>query len=348
VTKANPTTWTASDYERAAEEYLASLPLEHFMEGRLQAKQREITLASLNLLKVWRVHLQVCNELLMQYFFEGNLRQVVSDNMALESDQPIQGIGSFAVELEPTPPFLVLEYVSPGAANQRKDYEDCFRKYERELKVPYCLLFDPGRRDLRLYRHTGKRYELVPANAQGRHPIPEWELEVGLLEGWVRFWYQGRLLELPADLQRGIEELQRQVEQQRQRAEEADRRAEQEKQRAEHEKQRAEQEQQRAEHEQQRAEQEQQRAEHEKQRATQAARQAEEQRQRAEQADRRAAEEQQRAEQAARQANEERQRAEEAARQTEQEKQQRTAAEAELARLRARLEQMQQPKQESP
>ena len=37
---------TAQDYERAAQEYLESLPLEHFMEGTTQSIQREITLES--------------------------------------------------------------------------------------------------------------------------------------------------------------------------------------------------------------------------------------------------------------------------------------------------------------
>lgn len=49
----------------------------------------------------------------------------------------------------------------------------------------------------------------VKPNAQRRWPIPELELEVGLLNGWVRIWYQGRLLPLPADLQRELDETQR-------------------------------------------------------------------------------------------------------------------------------------------
>jgi hypothetical protein len=51
------------------------------------------------------------------------------------------------------------------------------------------------------------------------------DVEVGLLDGWVRFWYQGELLPLP-------DELQRQAYEERQRAESAARLAEQEKQRA--------------------------------------------------------------------------------------------------------------------
>jgi Uma2 family endonuclease len=45
------------------------------------------------------------------------------------------------VPLAPAPPFWVLEYVSKDS--ERKDYTDRFRKYERELKVPYYLVFYP-------------------------------------------------------------------------------------------------------------------------------------------------------------------------------------------------------------
>src|SRR5205823_7641495 len=104
--------------------------------------------------------------------------------------------------------------------------------YERELKVPYFLLFYPDTQDLTLYHYNGKKYVSVKANAQGRHPIPELDLEVGLLDGWVRFWYQGELLPLPADLQRELEEVRqqlaaakRQVKKEKRRADEAARRA---------------------------------------------------------------------------------------------------------------------------
>lgn len=64
-----------------------------------------------------------------------------------------------------------MEYVSPS--NYRKDYVDSFRKYERELKVPYYLIFNPDRLELDLHRLDGNRYQRVAANAQGRLSIPE-------------------------------------------------------------------------------------------------------------------------------------------------------------------------------
>jgi Uma2 family endonuclease len=118
----------AAAYEKAAQEYLRSLPLEHFMEGIDQARQREITLESLALLKTRRPDVQVFNELLVQYPVRGRSRpgQVVPDNMVIISDQPVQAKLSYSTPVEAAKPFWVFEYVSQG--NRRKDYEDSFRK----------------------------------------------------------------------------------------------------------------------------------------------------------------------------------------------------------------------------
>ena len=130
-------------YEEYAQEYLRSLPPEHFMEATAQATQREITLSSLALLKARRSDVQVFNELLVQYPRRGKRKpgQVVPDNMIVKHDKPIEAEGSFDVPLQPTRPFWMLEYVSKS--NERKDYEDSRKKYEKELKVPYYLLFVP-------------------------------------------------------------------------------------------------------------------------------------------------------------------------------------------------------------
>jgi Uma2 family endonuclease len=237
VGKVKKTPWTAADYEHAAQEYCRRLPLEHFMEAFPQSAQREITVESLAVLKVRLPDLQVFNEMLIQYWRHGRLRRVVPDNMVRRCDRPLQTVGSFNLEMEPVGPLLVVEYVSPG--NPRKDYKDSFLKYEQELRVPFCLMFYPERQDLRFWRHTGTSYEKLQPDARGRYAIPPLELELGLLEGWVRFWHQGELLLLPADLQR-------QLDQERQRADHERQRAEQERQRAEQERQRAEQAEERA------------------------------------------------------------------------------------------------------
>ncbi len=224
-------------YEAAAQDYLRSLPPEHFMEATAQATQRKITLESLDLVKADRPDLHVFNELLVQYPLSPRrargrkLGQIVPDNMAVLSNEPIQADTSFNVPLEPVGPFWVMEYVSKH--NKRKDYEQSFDKYERGLKVPYYLLFYPDTQDLTLYRHNGRRYVTVKPNEHGRYPIPELELELALLDGWVRYWYKGKLLPLPADLRCELEE--------------ATRRAETEKRRADREKERADEMQHRAE-----------------------------------------------------------------------------------------------------
>jgi hypothetical protein len=115
-----------------------------------------------------------------------------------------------------------LEYVS--RSNKRKDYEDNFDKYEKELRVPYYLLFYPDDQELTLYRLELRRYSTVRPNQQGRYPIQKVDIEVALLDGWVRFWYQGRLLPLPAELDRALDRARRE-------AADARREAEREKQR---------------------------------------------------------------------------------------------------------------------
>ncbi len=199
---------TAAQYEQAASEYYQTLPLEHFMEGIDQSTQREIALESLALLKTRRPELQVFSELLVQYYHEDVLRRVVPDNMVRLHDRPPVTKGSFNTELEPVGPLWVLEWVS---TDKDKDYKESFHKYEQELHVPYCLLYHPETGDLRVFRHTGTHYEPIAVNAQGRQTIPELDLEIGLWEGWVRFWHKGELLGLPADLQNEIDRLQSQL-----------------------------------------------------------------------------------------------------------------------------------------
>jgi Uma2 family endonuclease len=237
---------TEADYEAAASAYCQRLPLEHFMESIGQSTQRKITLESLDLVHARRPDVQIFSELLIQYPRgpRRKLGQVCPDNMVVISNQPVRARGSFNYPFESARPFWLLEYVSES--NKRKDYEDNRRLYERELKVPYYLIFDPDEQDLILFRHTGRRYQRVKPDERGRVAIPELNLEMTLLDGWLRFWYAGELLPLPADLQQSLDEARRQLAAATQRAEREEHRAEQEKQRAEQEKQRAEQEQRRA------------------------------------------------------------------------------------------------------
>jgi len=188
-------------YESAAREYLRRLPLEHFMEATPQATQREITLESLALVKVQRPDVQVFNELLVQYPLPRRKRpgQVVPDNMVVVHPEPIKVEGSYNLPLQPVGPFWVLEYVSKNS--ERKDYTENMNKYEHDLKVPYYLMFMPESQDLTLYYHNGEKYVSVTPNTQNRYEIPKLELEMGLHGGWMRYWFRGELLPLPAELQ---------------------------------------------------------------------------------------------------------------------------------------------------
>jgi hypothetical protein len=215
-------------YEMAEQRYLRSLPLEHFMEATDHARQREITLESFALVRAVRSDVHLFNELLVQYprgddeFKPG---QVVPDNFVVIHPHPIKAEGSYNLPLQPVGPFMVLEYVSKHS--RRKDYDENLLKYQDELQVPYYLLFYPDGQDLTVFRHTGERYASVKPNAKGRYPVPELELEAALLDGWVRYWFRGQLLPLPAELLKQVEsEREGRVEAQRQ-AEQAQRQAEQ-------------------------------------------------------------------------------------------------------------------------
>ena len=206
-------------YADAAQEYLRSLPLEHFMEATAQATQRRITLECLDLVSARRPAVQVFNELLVQYPRRGHKKpgQIVPDNMAVLHDEPIEADGSYDVPIQPVGPFWVMEYVSKH--NNRKDYEKSFDKYERELKVPYYLLFYPDNQELTLYRLKGRKYVSVKPNEDDRYAIPELDVEIALLDGWVRYWQEGKLLPLPAELQRDLDAALRRAETAEQRAE---------------------------------------------------------------------------------------------------------------------------------
>jgi hypothetical protein len=212
-------------YEEAAEAYLRSLPPEHFMEATAQATQRKITLESLDLVHARWPDVQVFNELLIQYPIARRRQpgQVVPDNMVVVHDEPIKANGSYDLPFQPTGPFWVLEYVSKH--NKRKDYEDSFIKYERHLKVPYYLVFYPDNQELTLFHRGARKYVTVKPDGHGRRALPKLEMEVELLDGWVRYRYQGQLLPLPADLLRQLEEVKQQLGETRRQLEEANRRA---------------------------------------------------------------------------------------------------------------------------
>jgi Uma2 family endonuclease len=125
---------------------------------------------------------QVFNEILVQYFHKGKLRRIVSNNVVLRAGRDPVTRSSFNLKLEEAKPLFILEYVSPHS--MRRDYNQRFVRYEKELRVPYCLIFYPEMRDLRVWRHGGRKYERIIPDGLGRHPIPDLELEVALEGDW--------------------------------------------------------------------------------------------------------------------------------------------------------------------
>lgn len=201
-------------YEEAAQAYQRSLSPKPDTETTAQATQRKITLESLDLVSTRRPEVQVFNELLVEYVLsDGEKEQVVPNNMVVVWPEPIQADTCFEVSLQPERPFWVLEYVS--SHHRRKDYDVSFQIYERDLKVPYCLMYRPDTQEMTLYRRRRARYVSVKPNAHDRCEVPELEMEVALKDGWVRFWYQGELLPLPAELLRALDETRRELHQER-------------------------------------------------------------------------------------------------------------------------------------
>ena len=228
----NPYFLSAAEYEQYAKEYMRGLPLEHYAESTGQSGQRAITLKSLSVLRARLPEVQVFNELLLQYHHgrDSRLHQVVPDNMVLVWHEPIKANLSFDWSLQPVRPLWVFDYLS--RYTNRKDYQDHFHKYERELKVPYYLRIDTDNQQFTLYHHTDQKYVSVTPNAKGRLVLPELNLEIGLLGESVRYWYQGELLLLPGELLREIEKYRRLVDGAEQRADEAEQRADEAKRRA--------------------------------------------------------------------------------------------------------------------
>lgn len=189
-------------YARDAMSYSRSLTEENLMESYAQGTQRKITVQSFDVIRTMRPDIQCFNEILIQYLRPGENPdkpgRVVPDNMVVVHPEPIENFGSWMMPIRKIIPTLVMEYVSDS--NTRKDYEASYAKYEEFVQAPYYLVFDPDEQKLDVFRLArGKYLELLP-NAEGRLPISELELEVAILEGWVRFWFRGELVPLAPDL----------------------------------------------------------------------------------------------------------------------------------------------------
>lgn len=152
-------------------------------------------------------------------------------------------------------PLIVLEFVAGDGTEERDrtPWEGKFWIYEQMIRPAFYGIYEvvPGR--IEMYHLVETELVALPANEQGRYPIPPLGVELGIWDGtyqnlrlpWMRWWDAGGQLLLTGHEQ--AERERRQSEQERQRADQEKLRAEQEKQRADQEKQRADQEKQRAE-----------------------------------------------------------------------------------------------------
>ncbi|MBY0232039.1 MAG: Uma2 family endonuclease [Gemmataceae bacterium] len=170
-------------------------------------------------------------------------------------------------------PLIVIEYVSGDGAEERDRtfLRGKFWVYENGIGATYYAIHDGFRGTLELWRRNGAGYHRVEANGQGRFPVAELGVELGLWRGtlmgtetwYVRPWDSATGLMLPSweecaeaerrraeeaeglvdDMRREADEAQEarrraleaadQVRQERERAEEADRNARLERERAE-------------------------------------------------------------------------------------------------------------------
>lgn len=183
-------------YERAAAEFADQFTLEDLMESTPHSRQKRIAEDSFLELQRRIPGVRVFNELLVQYRDRDRPVQVVPDEFVILNEFDQIDRSSFVVEYEVQPVFLVIEVLSPNT--KMKDNEDSFKKYEKDLQVPYCIRVDPETAELKVDHWKRGRYRPT-AVAGGRHQIPELELAVAMQDGIARFWHRGELLRVSVE-----------------------------------------------------------------------------------------------------------------------------------------------------
>jgi hypothetical protein len=161
--------------------------------------QRDITRWSFEVIRGVRSDVQPFTNMLIQFpqAHAGEPGQVAPDNAVIVHSLHVRIGVSFDTPFQPVRPLIVMGYSPEGIGNK----EGANRaKYEQELKVPYYLLFYPDADEFTLFKLGETGYSAVHPNANGRCPIPELELEVGLHGKWMRYWFRGELLPLPGEL----------------------------------------------------------------------------------------------------------------------------------------------------
>ncbi len=75
-----------------------------------------------------------------------------------EHPEQMRAIGKAAIALDMTPPLLIVEVVSPGSENHRRDYLDKRRQYE-ERGIPEYWILDPQQAQVTVLWLTDSGYE---------------------------------------------------------------------------------------------------------------------------------------------------------------------------------------------
>ena len=182
---------TFEDYEREARDCIKNLPAGYPVSHPKQAKQREITNAAFALMRVVHKDFHYFSRLRVNYSRGDELRRIAPDNIISFGFASHTSGGNCAIGGNRCSLLAAFTYdcFSPPEES-RQD----FCVFEKELAVPYYVLFYPLHQSLRLYIHNGKNYDLASPNKKLKYEIPELNIELALHNGWLRIWFNNELL----------------------------------------------------------------------------------------------------------------------------------------------------------
>ena len=186
-------------YEYAAAAYWYIQKHCHDELDPVAAEQRQHTAWSFAVLRGARLDIQLFTGRLIQYEQPGtdDPGQIAPDHFVVVHPKRIDARERFAIPYQPVGPLVVIDY-TPAA--DRKYEPERRETYQERLKALYYLRFDLMDRKLTLFRLADGEYVSVRPNPAGRQAVPELEMEAATVDDWVRFWFRGELLPLPADV----------------------------------------------------------------------------------------------------------------------------------------------------
>lgn len=107
-------------------------------------------------------------------------------------------------------PDLIIELLSPTTREQ--DLTTKFRLYEQTFATPEYVAYDPETERILAWRNTGKLFEPIPPDEDGRYPLATTGLKIGTWRGrrldfettWLRFFDQHGQMILVGDEAEGL------------------------------------------------------------------------------------------------------------------------------------------------